>query len=152
MIIDAHVSVDRERYPIDKVLSVLSASKVYRAIIFADPHAESIPEQNRYVLEAAREHDLFPFYYLGGNPWSDSRPDSLELPANLDEYAGIRWHRWVGEGFDRTGEFDRDELDWAMGLMESPEFEAFAAAAAHYNLPVLFEESLAVTVEFVLRF
>ncbi len=36
--------------------------------------------------------------------------------------------------------------------MESPEFEALTSAAASYNLPVMFEESLNVTLEFVLRF
>jgi predicted TIM-barrel fold metal-dependent hydrolase len=36
--------------------------------------------------------------------------------------------------------------------MESPEFEALVSAAALYNLPVIFEESFSVTLEFILRF
>jgi hypothetical protein len=104
------------------------------------------------VLDTARERGFYPFYYGGGNPWTDSRPDTLDIPENIDEYSGIRWHRWVGEGIDRTGELDESELEWAVSLMESPEFEALTAAAAHYSLPVMFEESFAVTLEFVLRF
>jgi predicted TIM-barrel fold metal-dependent hydrolase len=89
---------------------------------------------------------------VGGNPFTDSRPESLEVPGNLEEYAGIRWHRWVGEGIDREGIFDDSELDWAISLMNSAEFEALTSAAAHYGLPVIFEESLSVTVEFALRY
>lgn len=152
MIIDAHVGVDKRRYPVDRALSVLSASKIQHAVIFADARSENLQEQNQYVLQEAGSRDLYPFYYVGGNPWTDTRPDVLEIPDNLSDYAGIRWHRWVGEGIDREGALDRAELEWAVSLMESPEFEAFAAAAAHYNLPVMFEESFAVTLEFALRY
>lgn len=136
----------------ERALEVLRAARVGSAVIFAEARSKDIDAQNRYVLEMARLHGLFPFYYLGGNPVTDTRPDALIVPENLGEYAGIRWHRWVGEGIDRTGALDREELEWAVSLMESPEFEALAAAAAHYNLPVIFEESLSVTLEFVLRF
>jgi hypothetical protein len=152
MIVDANVNVDKQRYPVERALEALSRSRVQQAVIFADPRSEDLVEQNRYVLEAAHARDLFPFYYLGGNPWTDTRPDILEIPDNLPDYAGIRWHRWVGEEIDRGGTFDQAELDWALNLMESAEFESFVSAAAHYGLPVLFEESFAVTVEFVLRY
>jgi hypothetical protein len=152
MNIDANVNLDRDRFPVERALQILSASRVDRAVVFADAEARDLDAQNDYVLESARIHNLFPFYYLGGNPFTDTRPDDLVLPDNLDEYAGIRWHRWVGSGLDREGALDEDELQWAVGLMESPEFEALAAAAAHYDLPVMFEESFAVTLEFVLRF
>lgn len=152
MLVDAHVSIDSRRYPIDRAMAVLADAKVQRAVIFADARAHDLRYENQYVLDAARRYDLFPFLYIGGNPWTDTRPEELEVPDNLSEYAGIRWHRWVGTGIDREGTLDQDELEWAVGLMESPEFEALTAAAAHYNLPVMFEESLAVTLEFVLRF
>jgi len=152
MIVDAHVAIDSERYPAGSMLDVLKASRIESAIVFAEPRSGDPDYQNRYVLDTAREHRLYPFYYFGGNPWTDTRPDELLIPDNLDEYAGIRWHRWVGEGVDREGLLDRDEVEWAVNLLESPEFEALAAAAAHYNLPVIFEESLSVTLEFVLRF
>jgi hypothetical protein len=152
VIVDAHVSLDRDRFPIERALDVLAGARAGSAVVFADAHSADLDRQNRYVLEVAREHNLFPFYYLGGNPWTDTRPDGLVLPDDLSDYAGIRWHRWVGEGIDRRGELDEDELQWAVSLMESPEFEAVVAAAAHYNLPIMFEESFAVTLEFVLRF
>jgi len=152
VIIDAHVNLDSDRYPVEDAMRALSASRIGSAVVFAHPESRDLNTQNRYVLRAARDHGLYPFFYLGGNPWSDSRPDDLEIPDNLDEYAGIRWHRWVGEDFDLEGTPDPGELDWAVSVMESAEFEAFAAAAAHYNLPVIFEESLTVTLEFAVRY
>jgi hypothetical protein len=152
MIVDAHVSLDDVKYPVERALTVLARSRIDRAIIFADAHAADLDAQNRSILAAGRAHNLFPFYYIGGNPWTDTRPSELAIPDYIDEYAGIRWHRWVGTGIDRTGGFDDAELEWAVSLMESPEFEAFVSAAAHYNLPVLFEESFAVTLEFVQRY
>ena len=152
MIVDAHVNLDSERFPVGRAVEVLDRSRIESAVVFADPRSRDLDAQNEYVLESARAHGLYPFYYIGGNPWTDTRPDSLQIPDNLDAYAGIRWHRWIGEGVDREGVLDRDELDWAVNLMESAEFEALASAAAHYNLPVLFEESLGVTLEFVTRY
>jgi hypothetical protein len=149
MIIDAHVSVDPDRYPAPRAIEVLGAANIESAVIFADARSEDLREGNRYVLDVARAFDLYPFYYLGGNPFTDTRPDRLELPDNIDEYAGIRWHRWIAEGIDRSGQLDRSELEWAISLMESPEFEAITSAAAHYDLPIIFEESYAVTLEFV---
>jgi len=152
MIVDAHVSIDSQRYPIERAMVVLERSRIQKAVVFAEARAENIAEQNAYVLRAARAFDLFPFYYIGGNPFTDTRPDVLEAPENIAEYAGIRWHRWMGEGIDRQGVLDHDELHWAINLMESPEFEAVASAAAHYSLPIMFEESFAVTLELVQRY
>jgi hypothetical protein len=152
MIVDAHVALDRERYPVEQALEMMSAANVGNAVVSAHPRAADLESQNRYVLRVARERNLWPFYYIGGNPYTDTRPDELITPVNLGDYAGIRWHRWVGTGIDRQGLLDRDELEWAVSLMESSEFEALTSAAALYNLPVMFEESLSVTLEFVLRF
>lgn len=152
MIVDANVSIDSNRHTVERALKVLSTSSINRAVVSADPRSEDLEQQNLYVLSAARAHGLYPFYYLGGNPFTDTRPDELRLPDNLADYAGIRWHRWIGEGIDRDGVLDRDELEWAVSLMESPEFEALTAAMAHYNLPISFEESFSVTLELVLRY
>jgi hypothetical protein len=152
MIVDAHVALDSARFPVERALEILQAARTASAVVFADARSDDLAAQNEYVLRVARENNLYPFYYIGGNPYTDTRPDELVLPDNLDDYAGIRWHRWVGEGIDRRGELDESELQWAVNLMESPEFEALASAAAHYNLPVIFEESFSVTLEFVLRF
>lgn len=151
MIVDGHVSVDSQRYPVERAMAVLGESRIQGAVIFAEPRADNLADQNGYVLDAARRYNLFPFWYIGGNPWTDTRMD-LQLPDNLSDYAGIRWHRWIGEGIDREGRLDQDELDWAINLMESADFEAFVSAAAHYSLPVMFEESFAVTLEFILRY
>jgi predicted TIM-barrel fold metal-dependent hydrolase len=152
MIIDAHVALDSTRYPVERALRALSEARIGSAVIFPDARSTDPEIENAYVLRVAQEHGLYPFYYLGGNPWTDTRPDELVPPDNLEEYAGIRWHRWVGEAIDREGNLDRDELEWAVNLLESPEFESLAAAAAHYNMPIMVEESLAVTLEMVLRF
>jgi hypothetical protein len=152
MIVDANVAIDSARFPIDRAMDVLSASRTSAAVIFADARSENLAAQNDYVLGAGRADGLFPFYYFGGNPFTDTRPDELVVPDNLDEYSGIRWHRWIGEAIDRRGELDESELQWAVSLMESPEFEALVSAAALYNLPVIFEESFSVTLEFILRF
>jgi uncharacterized protein len=152
MIIDAHVALNSERFPVERALRALNESKINSAVIFADARSADLDAENAYILRAAREHNLYPFYYLGGNPWTDTRPDELIVPEQLDQYAGVRWHRWVGEGIDREGSMDRDELEWAVSLLESPEFESLAAAAALYDLPILLEESLGVSLEFVLRF
>lgn len=152
MIVDAHVNLEHDRYPVQRALAVLEAAHIGQAVVFADPRSADLERENRYVLEVSRDHPVIPFYYVGGNPWTDTRPDRLEIPDNIADYAGIRWHRWIGEGIDRQGILDNDELDWAINLMESAEFEALTAAAAHYNLPVLFEESFAVSLEFALRY
>ncbi|MGI8824050.1 MAG: amidohydrolase family protein [Chloroflexota bacterium] len=152
MNVDCHVGVDRERFPVERALEILARSGVQRAVIFTDAHSTEPDKQNEYVLQQAKERDLYPFFYIGGNPYTDTRPDALTLPDNLPDFAGIRWHRWIGEGIDREGRMDRDELDWAINLMESADFEAVVSAAAHYAMPIMVEESLAVTVEFALRY
>lgn len=152
MIVDAHVAVDSSDFPVERAMEILSGARTSSAVIFADARSRDLDQQNRYVLEAARQYELFPFYYIGGNPYTDTRPDELTVPDELNQYAGIRWHRWVGEAIDRHGELDEAELEWAVSLMESPEFESLASAAALYSLPVIFEESFSVTIEFVLRY
>lgn len=152
MIVDANVSIDSARFPVERAMEILGASRTSAAVIFADARSENLAAQNEYVLDVGQAEGLFPFYYFGGNPFTDTRPDQLIVPDNLGAYAGIRWHRWVGEAIDRRGELDESELQWAVSLMESPEFEALVSAAALYSLPVIFEESFSVTLEFILRF
>jgi uncharacterized protein len=152
MLIDAHVGVDRDQFPVERALKALRTASIGTAVIFADARAHDLEEHNKYVLQAARDFSLYPFFYIGGNPFTDTRAESLHVPDSISDYAGIRWHRWIGEKIDREGAIDRDELDWGISLMESAEFHAVTAAAAHYRLPIIFEEGLAVTVEFALRF
>ena len=152
MVVDAHVSVDPAHFPVERAAEILREAHVASAVVFADARSADIDATNAYILERASDLGFYPFYYLGGNPWTDTRPDRLTLPDTIGDYVGIRWHRWIGEGIDREGLLDDSELDWAIGLMESAEFEAVVSAAAHYSLPIIFEESFAVTLEFVLRY
>lgn len=150
-IVDASVHVSQRNHPTDEVLKALRPFDVDSAIIFADSESPDLESQNRYVLRSGQEFDLFPFYYLGGNPFTDTRMD-LEVPPNIEEYAGVRWHGWFGESPDRAGRVDRHELEFAVMTMETPEFEALMSALAFYSKPILFEEDFGVTAEFVARY
>ncbi|HZT96061.1 MAG TPA: amidohydrolase family protein [Chloroflexota bacterium] len=151
ILIDAHVSVSTVRHRADAVLKALKRFDTDSAIIFADSQSPDLAAENRYVLRSAQEFDCFPLYYLGGNPYTDTRMD-LELPDSLEEYAGIRWHRWFGESRDLTGRVDRHELEFAVVQMETTEFESLMSALHYYDLPILLEEDFAVTLEFVERY
>jgi hypothetical protein len=151
ILIDARVHVASRRNRTEEVLETLKQADTDTAIIFADALSDDLGAENRYVLRGAQEFDCFPFYYLGGNPFTDTRMD-LEIPVNLEEYAGLRWHGWFGEGPDLTGRVDRHELEFAVMIMESPEFESLMSALAFYDMPVMFEEDFGVTVEFVTRY
>ena len=151
IIVDAHVNVTQQNCPTDQVLARLSEFDIDTACIFADSESPDLTSENRYVLRTGQEFACSPFYYLGGNPFTDTRMD-LEIPHDLDEYAGLRWHRWFGEGPDRAGRIDHHELDFAVVMMESPEFEAVMAALAYNDKPIIFEEDFGVTSEFIIRY
>jgi hypothetical protein len=151
IIIDAHVSVSGRDQQIGHVLGQLHAVDTDSAIVFADATAADLESSNRYILRSGQEFDCYPFYYMGGNPFTDTRMD-LDVPPNLEDYSGLRWHGWFAESEDRGGRVDRHELDFAVMTMESPEFTGLMAALAYYDKPVLFEEDYAVTVEFVRRY
>lgn len=151
IIIDAHVHISHPDRRTDKILQHLRGAGADSAIIFADAESRDLDTDNRYVLWSGQEFDCYPFYYLGGNPFTDTRMD-LEVPPNLEEYAGVRWHGWFAESADRTGRVDRHELEFAVMTMESPEFEALMSALAYYDKPIMFEEDFAVTLEFISRY
>jgi hypothetical protein len=151
LIIDAHVHVSAQDYPTAQTLKTLQQFNIERAIIFADPKSADLASENLYVLRSGQEFNCYPFYYLGGNPYTDTRMD-LEVPENLNNYAGLRWHGWFSEARDLVGRIDRHELEFAVNVMESPIFEALMAALAHYRMPIIFEEDFGVTLEFVARF
>jgi len=149
--IDAHVSISgRDRQTVD-VLRQLQRVETDSAIVFADAASPDLESSNRYILRSGQEFDCYPFYYMGGNPYTDTRMD-LEIPPDIEEYAGLRWHGWFAESEDRAGRVDRHELDFAVIIMESPEFTGLMTALAYYGKPVLFEEDFAVTLEFVRRY
>ena len=151
ILIDSHVHVSSRGHRTDTVLNTLKRVETDAAILFADAESDDLAAENLYVLRSAQEFDCFPFYYLGGNPFTENRMD-LEIPVNLEDYAGLRWHGWFGEAADLTGRVDRHELEFAVMIMESPEFESLMSALAFYDMPVMFEEDFGVTVEFVARY
>jgi len=151
IIIDAHVNISGRDQHTGDVLRALRRVDTDSAIIFADAETVDLAIANRYVLRSGQEFDLYPFYYIGGNPYTDTRAD-LEVSVNLDEYAGIRWHYWFAESEDRTGRVDRHELEFAVMTMESAEFEGLMAALKFYGKPIIFQEDFAVTLEFTRRY
>lgn len=83
---------------------------------------------NRYILEVAeRQEDVYPFYFV----WND-----YLLPDNLNEYAGIKWHRHGNE----------PRYDYS-----DPRCEEFLQEVRRLDLPVLIEEEYEDTVQFVER-
>lgn len=151
ILIDAHVHISSPNYRTDDVLRTLKRVDTDSALIFPDAESTQLESENRYVLRSGQEFDCYPFYYIGGNPFTDTRSD-LEVPHNLGEYSGVRWHHWFGESPDRTGRVDRHELEFAVVTMESPEFEALTSALRFYDKPIMFEEDFAVTLEFIARY
>jgi hypothetical protein len=150
-IVDSHVHIMHDRQRTEETIKRLKRYNIDAAVLFADSESPDLTAENRYVRWSAQEFESYPFYYLGGNPFTDTRMD-LEVPDNLEEYRGVRWHGWFGESVDRTGRVDRHELEFAVMTMERPEFEALMAAIAFYSLPILFEEDFGVTAEFVVRY
>lgn len=150
IIVDAHVSISGRNQTGD-VLAALRQFDVDSAIVFADAASVDLESINRYVLRSGQEFDCYPFFYMGGNPYTDSRLD-LEAPPDLDEYAGVRWHGWFAESEDGTGRVDRHELEFAVMTMESPEFTGIMSALLYYGKPIIFQEDFAVTLEFVRRY
>lgn len=151
IIIDAHVHISGRDQQTGHVLQQLHRFDVDSAVLFADAESADLNAGNRYVLRSGQEFDCYPFYYLGGNPFTDTRMD-LEIPPNLEEYAGVRWKSWFAESIDRMGRVDRHELEFAVVTMESAEFVGLMSALNFYGHPILFEEDFAVTLEFVRRF
>ncbi|HEV3312502.1 MAG TPA: amidohydrolase family protein [Chloroflexota bacterium] len=151
IIIDAQVNISGRDQKTAEVLRALRQHDIDTAVIFADAESVDLESSNRYVLRSGQEFDCYPFYYLGGNPFTDTRMD-LEDPPNLEDYAGVRWHGWFAESEDRTGRVDRHELDFAVVTMESPEFGGLMSGLQFYGKPIIFEEDFAVTLEFVRRY
>ena len=151
IIIDAHVNISTREGQIGESLQKLKAADIDSAVIFADADSPDLDSSNRYVLRSGHEFDCYPFYYVGGNPYTDTRMD-LDTPPDLEAYAGVRWHGWFAESEDRTGRVDRHELEFAVMTMESPEFTALMTGLQFYGKPIIFEEDFAVTLEFVRRY
>jgi len=137
-IIDNHIHCGNNAHksftPTD-IKKDLSEADAQGAVIFAFPEdmyrIEDSPEwrirANDYVLEVSRsmEEIIYPFYFV----WND-----YMIPDNLDDYAGIKWHR----------HWDEPRYDY-----DVPECREMLNAIKDLNLLVLIEEEYSNTVRFV---
>jgi hypothetical protein len=149
-IIDAHVHVGRSHLPMEEVQGLLDEAGADRAVIFADPESPDIPGDNLYVLEKAQTTGHIPFFYIGGNAYSQNRPfPCLPDPETLEPYRGIKWHCWFTPGHDFGGaHLGMNEAQVKDALTE-PGMEALMDKAAGMGIPVNFEEHFDVTIQFV---
>jgi len=137
-IIDAHVHLGNNRwtkyYSLTELRRDLKEAGAQGAVVFAFPEdmyriadsPQSRMGANEYVLKAARvSGNLYPFYFV----WND-----YLIPQNLDEYAGIKWHRhWDEPRYDYDDPKCSEMLERIKGL----------------KMPVVLEEEYAETLRFV---
>ncbi len=141
-IIDAHVHCGNSRlagakyYPKDQMWEELREVNASGAVILAFPEDiyrnENTLDQrnaaNAYILSIAEgEPDVHPLYTV----WTD-----YVIPENLDQYAGIKWHRHANEP---AYDYDCDAC------------EAFLGEMKRLALPVLLEEEFDNTASFIER-
>jgi len=139
-IIDAHVHCGNSRlkgakfYPKAQMMQELKEVNAAGAVIMAFPediyrNGNSLAqrnEANKYILEISEnEPDVHPFYFV----WTD-----YVIPANLSEYAGIKWHRHEGEP---AYDYDCDAC------------KDFLKEIKKLAMPVLLEEEFINTVHFI---
>jgi hypothetical protein len=153
-IIDAHVHIGRYHLPIEHIDSLLKVEGISRAVVFADPESDVIVNDFAYVLEAAQWLGYYPFYYYGGNAYSEQRPyDRLPIPDNLEEYSGVKWHCWFSPAHDGGLRYSYPiGMDNVRRQMDSSDFQAVMAAISALHFPMTFEEHFDVTCEFVDRY
>ena len=137
-IIDNHIhcgnNVHKSFTPVD-IKQDLHEAGAQGAVIFAFPEdmyrIEDSPEwrvkANDYVLEVSRsmEETIYPFYFV----WND-----YIIPDNLDDYAGIKWHR----------HWDEPRYDY-----DDPRCGEMLKVIKALGLTVLIEEEYGDTVRFV---
>ncbi len=153
-IIDAHVHIGRYHLPIEEIDSLLKASGISRAVVFADPESNDMVNDSLYALEAARRMGYYAFYYYGGNAYSGQRPyDRLPVPDNLDQYNGIKWHCWFSPAHDGGLRYSYPiNMDNVRRQMDAPDFQSVMNAIQALKFPMTFEEHFDVTCEFVRRY
>ncbi len=149
-IIDGHVHIGRSHLPLEQVNEVLAKAGADRAVVFADPESSNIPDDNNYVLEVIGKSDHIPYFYIGGNAYSTSRPfPELPDPKILEPYKGIKWHCWFTPGHDFGGtRLGMSEEQIEHSLTE-PRMAALMGRVREMGIPVNFEEHFDITVRFV---
>ncbi len=137
-IIDAHVHLGNNRqtkyYSLRELRRDLKEAGAQGAVVFAFPEdmyrmadsPQSRMRANEYILRVARaSRNLYPFYFV----WND-----YLIPPNLDEYAGVKWHRhWNEPRYDYDDPKCSEMLERIRGL----------------KMPVVLEEEYAETLRFV---
>jgi len=150
-ILDAHLHLGRAHLPAGEAEGMLAACGAAGAAVFADPESGDLEGDNRYVLSAARGKPLlFPYLYVGGNPY-DGPGGGLTLPppSALEGYRGIKWHCWFTPAHDSGGGPLGMPPGEAEGAVGSPGVAALMEAAAGKGLPVCLEEHFQLTLLFV---
>jgi len=134
----------------EQVQGVLDRAGVDRAVVFADPESSDIIGDNQYVLDMAADTGHIPFFYIGGNAYSQSRCfPQLPDPKALEPYRGVKWHCWFTPGHDHGGTYlGMDEAQIEDALTE-PRMKALMDKVTEMGVPVNFEEHFDVTVLFV---
>jgi len=139
-IIDAHVHLGDNRatkaYTVGELQNDLDEVGAAGAVVFAFPEDvyrivdsdESRRQANEYCLRMARENTgIYPFFFI----W-----DGYELPPDLGDYVGIKWHRHANE----------PPYDYS-----TAECEHALEAIRELNMPVTLEDEFDKTVAFVER-
>ncbi len=138
-IIDDHIHCGNNRrtkvFTLEDISENLRSAGADSAVIFAFPEdiyrIENSREwrirANEYVLEVSKkaEETLFPFYFV----WND-----FLIPDNIDDYAGIKWHR----------HWDEPKYNY-----DAPECKKFLKIIYDLNLPVVLEEEYEYTLRFI---
>ncbi|HNR13360.1 MAG TPA: amidohydrolase family protein [Thermodesulfobacteriota bacterium] len=115
-----------------ELLQQARQSSVSRIVIMPFPSTAIADESiNTQVLEEARDNPLFiPYYYIP----EDLRP----IPEDNGFYGG-KWH-WTRGVQDYSSNYD---------VLEDPRLPAFIERSEEIDLPIIFEEDLAFTDQFI---
>lgn len=138
-IIDNHIHCGNnihKSFTLADIRKDLNEAGASGAVIFAFPEDMYRIENSRewrikandYVLEVSKEAKditIYPFYFV----WND-----YIIPENLDDYAGIKWHR----------HWDEPKYDY-----DDPGCQEILKRIKELELPVLIEEEYNYTVRFV---
>jgi len=128
------VPVQYRYYPIEDLKADLDEAGMQGAVVFpfcediyrVEDSKESRIRANEYILEAARTAKyLYPFYFV----WND-----YIIPENLEQYAGIKWHRH----YDEPNYYYND-----------PKCYEILKRIKELEMPVLIEDEYNETINFV---
>lgn len=139
MIVDFHVHLGPSlalgvEVTLREVREAMEEAGVDLAVVFPFPStAVSRPSIVDWVAEVAlADGSLVPFYYV---------PDDLRPPSG-GRFRGAKWH-WVRGVSDYKSNYE---------VLRDPRLDDFASAVSKLRIPVVFEEELRFTEDFVDRY